>query len=596
MPPKARISTKSASCAPGQYQILSRPSSSDTLIAQPPPDLSEFMVSRNAPATVPSGLNPRAMPSTPRRPSSTQPLPPHGLHQSASAILENKLRGSGSKSDGHTQVTSPPAPRNSSDTPGRRPKSQTPSRPSATPSQAYAGPLFHASPAASALPIPKWFSKTGSERKESLEETVFETAAKERSPNQSDESPTLRKSRMDTKQCLDEKPPKLHMQADRAEKGKGREENAMPASVDEDGVISPSLSTSTLVNSSASPDIDGPHHPRHRTSHSSEELFPLKPEDPSDSSIPKQRGHLQRNFSESARPSTAPSDILAQNLADEEQRKARSLALKKLLQIPAPQRPVSASSHLRTAASDDKPRALLPARNSSGALTSMAPPAVNLPYIPCHPDLPSSNPNHNTMDLSEAAQQFPEATQLLAPYYTPNTFDRMKKDYHFDEYGKACAGIEKWPLSHGQRAILMEDYLSRVATFKNRPCTTSSQLSGDLNSTSLTNGDRANLMEDHALRGVGTCLCNPATSPQQSSSSVQITSLKNDDRSNRMKDYLRREGSKVRPAISSPQSFPGADSTPVVHYDPKKWLDNHLRHDILKIGTLASDGVTGVAT
>ncbi|MCJ1263279.1 hypothetical protein MMC22_003149 [Lobaria immixta] len=596
MPPKARTSTKSASCASGQYQILSRPSSSDTLIAQPPPDLSEFTVSRNAPATVPSGLNPQAMPSTPRRPASMQPLPPHSLHQGASPILENKLRGSGSKSDGHTQVTSTPAPRNSSDTPRRRPKSQTPSRPNATPSQAYAGPLFHASPAASALPIPKWFSKTVNERKESLEETVSETAAKEQSPNQSDESPTLRKSRMDTKKCLDEKPPKLHLQADRAEKGKGREGNVMPASVDEDGVISPSLSTSTLVDSSASPDTDGAHHPRHRTSPSSAELFPLKTEDSSGSSIPKQRGHLQRNLSEAARPSTAPSDILAQNVDDEEQRRARSLALKKLLQTPVPQRPVSAYSHLQTAASADKPRESLPARNSSGALTSMASPAFKLPYIPCHPDLPSSNPNHNTTDLSEAAQQSSEATQLLAPYYMPNNFDRLKKNYYFDEYGMARASIEKRPLSHGQRAILMEDYLSRVATFKNRPCTASSQLSGDLNSTIMTNGDRANLMEDHAQRGVGTCLCNPATSPQQSSSSVQIASLKNDDPSKRMKDYLRREGSKVRPAISSPQSFPGADSTPVVYYDPKKWLENHLRHDILKIGTLASDGVTGVAT
>ncbi|MCJ1266543.1 hypothetical protein MMC22_006428 [Lobaria immixta] len=551
MPPKARTSNQSAPCAPGQYPILSRPSSSDTLIAQSPPELSEVKVSRNAPTMVPSVLSPRAIPITPPRPRSMQSLPSHPPHQGSSPFFENKLRGSVIKSYGHTKTTSsPPIPRNSSDTPVRRPKSQTPSRSSTTTSQAYAGPLFHASPAASALPIPKWFSKMNNERKEPLEEIVLETATNKPTPDQIDESPTLRKSRTDVKQLPDEHPPIFHMPADRVEKDKGREGNAIPASVDEDSIISPSLSASTLVDSSTSPDIDRPHHPRHWTSRSSNELFPSETEDSSDSSVPKQ----------GARPSTAPSDISAQIVDDKEQLKARSLALKKLLQTPVPQRLVSASSHLPTVASDNERQPFPPARISSGPSTSMASPAVKLSHIPCHSYLPSSCPHDNTQELLEATKKSHDAAQHLAPYCAPDTFARRKNYHDSDEYGMVFPRVEKQPLSNGQRAILIEDYLSRGTS------------------------------------GGNTCSCKSSTSPQQSSSSVESMSLKDGNRSKQIKDSRRSESSsKFRPTISSPQSFPGADSTPFVHYDPKKWLDNHLRHDILKISTLDTDSATRVA-
>lgn len=598
MPPKARTSTKSASYVPAQYQILSRPSSSDTLIAQSPPDLSGFQVSQNPPTMVPSVPSPQAMPMTPPRPISMKSLPPHGQHQSASPLTESKLRGSVTRTYGHTQTkSSPPVPKKSSDTPRERPKSQTPSRSSVTPSQAYAGPLFHASPAASALPIPKWFSKTINERKERSEEVVLETGAKNPVPDQSDESPTMRKSRMDTKPLPDEHPPKFHMPADRAEKSKGREGSLLPASTLDDRLMSLSLSDSTLVEPSASPDTNGPHQPRHLSSHPSKEHFSLETEDSSDSSVPKKGSHLRRNISESARPSTAPSEISAQNVDEEDKRKARSLALKKLLQTPVPQRPVSAASHLRTTTSNNGPRAPPPARNLSGPSTSIASPTVEIPNIPSHSYLQSSYSQNNANELLEATQQSHKATQLLAPHSKPDTFERLKRFYDFGEFGTASPRIENRPLSYGQRAMLMEDHSNRGTTFKGRPGPPSSQISRDLDSTSLTKNDRAKLLEDYIQCHESTCSCKSVSSSQQSSPSVESASPTGDDRSKSMKDFSRSGSSlNCRPSIISQQSFPGADSTPVVREDPKKWLDNHLRYEILKIGTFGSDGATEVAT
>lgn len=545
MPPKARSSTEGASRAPApaQYQILSRPPTSDNPITQSPPDLSDFSVSRNAPTMLPPVPNPRPMPVTPPRPKSMQSLSPHGLHQSASPLLENKLRRSVTKTHSHTQATSSPlVPRNLSHTSGKKPKSQTPSTSNESPSQAYAGPLFHASPAASALPIPRWFSKTINGRKEPLEETVLDTAAKEVLTNQSNESPTLRKSRMDIKKFLDEYPPKL------SEKGKGREGQDIPASVNEDSDISSSLNAITLANLVSSLDTDGHPQPLDQTSLSSKEVFSLETEDSIESSVPKQGGLLLRNISELARPSTAPSDISAQTVDEEKQRKARSLALKRLLQTPVPQRPVPASSNLQTTAGGNGLQALPPARNLPGAFTSKAYPAVKLPYIHFDSHLPRSCHN-NTQKVLELTQQSHETPQLLAPLGTLDTFDRLEK------------------------------------------------FSQDLDSTSLTNHERAKLLNNYIQRDRSTDSCKSATSSLQSSSSTECSSLMDEGRSKRTKDYVRRgRSSNCRPTTSSLQSFPGADCTPIVHYDPKKWLDNHLRNDILKIGTLNSDGATGVAT
>ena len=90
--------------------------------------------------------------------------------------------------------------------PASQPKlSQTPTRKIYTPSQAYAGPTFHASPAASALPLPKFLSKSvpeqpkASDLKETTELDVdlvaMDHITEAEPSDQGEESPSLRKSR-----------------------------------------------------------------------------------------------------------------------------------------------------------------------------------------------------------------------------------------------------------------------------------------------------------------------------------------------------------------------------------------------------------------
>ncbi|MCJ1463405.1 hypothetical protein MMC07_002012 [Pseudocyphellaria aurata] len=593
MPQKSHVSN-----SPGQVQILSRPQSSDGPFAINPSDLSEFMFQPDS-TMVPSLSSPHATPTTPSRSTSTQSRPPHGQHQSANSILDNKLRRT--NMSGNTQpVKSPLVARDQSDT--RRAKSQTPSRGGATPSQRYAGPLFHASPDPSALPIPKWFSKTIIERKQTSNEIGPETEAMIVSPDQSDESPTLRKCPMGAKQLADEHPPKFNMPASWSEKGIGNEGNAIPGSGDGESFISPSLSTSTLVNSSASPEADGPQYPRHRTSQSSKELFPFETEYSTHSSVPKQGGDLQRNFTEWVRPKTAPSDIGAEIEDDEKHRKEMSLALKKLLQGPSPPpippRPVSASLQSPATASDNLSRTLRPAREPLGISAPVSFPAFSSkPFqSPPQPYLPRTCSHDSIHPLVEAPQHSNEAPQLSAPYYNIDSYDKPNTTSNLHGFRTPYTSTEQRPLTYGQRALLMEDYLRRGKSFKCSPCTSSSQVAQDLDNAFLTTEDHARLSEDYIQRRGGTCSCKSVTNSDQSSSSVESTSPKDVDQTKRMKDYLRREVTfQCRPVITSPQSFPGVDNTSLQD-DPKKWLDNHLRHDILKIGTFGNDCATGVAT
>ena len=181
----------------------------------------------------------------------------------------------------------------------------------------------------------------------------------------------------------DDHSPTFRLPADRAEKGKTHEGNAMPTSVDEISVMSQSLSGSTLANSSASPDTDQSYHHCHQNSKS--------------------------------------------RVDDEDPRKTRFLALAKLL---------PKSIHQR----------------------------------------------HQS---------------------------RM-----------ACPSITMRPLSYGQRTVMMENYLSSGLSFERRPCTTSSQFLGDLNSTFRTEDDRAKLLDEFIRR---PCACKSATCARLTVSGVSRT-------------------------------------------------------------------------
>lgn len=528
--------------------MFSRTSPSDTLVAQSSPYLSAFQISRHPPIMVNSVLRPQAMPIGPPPLTSMHSLPPHGLHQSASPSVDISLEEPVSESYCLTQsTTASPSPKYSNDPEWRRPKSQASSRSIVsfgTPLQAHAASFLHSSPVPPVLPVSKWSSESIKKRKRLSEER-----AKKISPCQLHESLTLRKSRMDARKFQGQQPPKSCV--------------------------------------SASTEAYEPHQPRHLISHSRKEFFPLNPEDPStDSSVSSQSGRSQRSLSDSARSSTTPSDTSVPVANDEDYRKAKCLALLRLLQAPVLQGPVSAFSPSRTTTNDKEPRAIPPKPTASGpSRPSTAPsdssatvaddelyrkakslallrllqapvlqglvsapspsrptarengsqtfpptpnpsepskfmvsPAAVLSSIPCPSIGPSSCPHSNKQKSLETAPQSRETTQLLAPYKTSDAFSGLKEFCDLAKFGMVCPRIEKRPLSLGQRAILMEGYLSRGIDFKSRPCVTSSQFSRDLDHASLTNEHRARLLDEFIQRSGSTCACKSSSNPPPFSS------------------------------------------------------------------------------
>ncbi|KAL9132636.1 MAG: hypothetical protein Q9175_006193, partial [Cornicularia normoerica] len=102
-------------------------------------------------------------PATPPRPRSMYDGFSNGQYQgNQSAPDTNQRRKKGRRSQGGVTRTSGVRKPDPTGTPilGPPQQSVTPGRPNVTPVKAYAGPTFHASPAASSLPIPKFLSRS----------------------------------------------------------------------------------------------------------------------------------------------------------------------------------------------------------------------------------------------------------------------------------------------------------------------------------------------------------------------------------------------------------------------------------------------------
>ncbi|MCJ1269184.1 hypothetical protein MMC22_009073 [Lobaria immixta] len=494
-----------------------------------------------------SVLRPQAMPIEPPPLTSMHSLPPHGLHQSASPSVDISPKEPVSESYCLTQsTTSSPSPKYSNNPEWRRPKSQTSSRSSVTPLQAHAASFLHSSPVPPVLPVSKWSSESIKKRKRLSEER-----ARKISPCQLRESLTLRKSRMDARKFQGQ-PPKSPVSAsteaykphqprhlishsrreffplnsedpstdssvssqsgrsqrslsDSARSSTTPSDTSVPVANDEDYCKAKCLAPLRLLQA---PVLQGPvsAFSPSRTTTNDKEPRAIPP-------MPTASGL--------SRPSTAPSDSSATVADDELCRKAKSLALLRLLQAPVLQGLVSVPSPSRPTARENGSRTFPPTPNPSGPSKSMVSPAAVLPSIPCPSIVPSSCPHSNKQKSLETAPQSRETTQLLAPYNTSDAFSELKEFCDLAEFGMVCPRIEKRPLSLGQRAILMEGYLSRGIDFKSRPCVTSSQFSRDLDHASLTSEHRARLLDEFIQRNGNTCSCKSSSNPPPFSSSVE---------------------------------------------------------------------------
>ena len=200
----------------------------------------------------------------------------------------------------------------------------TPKRSNETPVKAYAGPTFHASPAASSLPIPKFISRSvpNVDRALSLSSMMEQEAAD--STSESEQSPFLASSRStQDHQVRDDSPLDIFFRADRDAKAKAQAQVQVQ-------VESPA-SFNGLRSGSQN---DVRHHSRQPTDSSVGGLFPLEMDGAAAETPPSTINNERSTPVAKAMPEIDDRD---------QQRKAQTLELKKLLYSPKPRRSASSS-------------------------------------------------------------------------------------------------------------------------------------------------------------------------------------------------------------------------------------------------------------
>lgn len=227
---------------------------------------------------------------------------------------------------GRPNGASPVAKVNSTPRSIHRTISLTPGKKNNTPSQAYAGPTFHASPAASSLPMPRFFSKSVPEvNKGPSLQSSMENETTETSSEQSEGSPTPAFARrVGEEQTREESPLDIFFKADREQKERLRKEHE----------VSSSVGKSPMETSN----INRPrHHSRHSTSGSVGGVFPMELENKEYPQAPHEKSSSKPVTGVVATESSKPSPFV-ETPQQAEQRKAKTIALKKLLlsSVPPP--------------------------------------------------------------------------------------------------------------------------------------------------------------------------------------------------------------------------------------------------------------------
>ena len=240
-------------------------------------------------------------------------------NQSAPDIIQRRKKGR--KSHGGITRASGVRPSPSEASPPVPPEQlHTPKRPIETPAKAYAGPTFHASPAASSLPIPKFMSRSVPNVDEASGLTSMMQQEALDTTSESESSPFMAKSRLtQDHQIREDSPLDIFFQADRDAKAKAQAQIENPASFD------------GLRSGSAT---DVRHHSRQPTDSSVGGIFTLEM-DGAATETTSSRTNTERN--------TPAAKTLTEADDRDEQRKAQTLELKKLLYSPKPQRSATSS-------------------------------------------------------------------------------------------------------------------------------------------------------------------------------------------------------------------------------------------------------------
>ncbi|MCJ1483480.1 hypothetical protein MMC06_003647 [Schaereria dolodes] len=158
-----------------------------------------------------------------------------------------------------------------------RTNSSTPIKTNGTPSQAYAGPTFHASPAPSALPIPKFYSRSVPESNRGVYKAMMDGNVSEESLDGSESSPTLRTSQKTAEpQAREDTPLKMFFDAADRDEEVRRKKQAPQTAIATDDNAQETLPFPATPSWSGSPI---PKHIRHHSPHAIDSttggIFPL---------------------------------------------------------------------------------------------------------------------------------------------------------------------------------------------------------------------------------------------------------------------------------------------------------------------------------
>ena len=307
--------------------------------------------------TLPSptpAMNLQLPPHTPPRPRSMyegSTVKQHKNNESGPDVSQNRKKNSKAHGRKQSGSASPMPASNSNSASASRNQSLTPTRGNETPVKAYAGPTFHASPAASSLPMPKFFSKSmpnvdkASSLKSMMEQEAPETASEsEGSPFRENTQP------VHDHRTREASPLDIFFRADEKAKAKARSlQESAPKSCDGQSKLSASPSGLQTHNR---------HHSRHPTDGSVGGMFPLEMDGaaPDMASNPTIFGKGSHHYE----PAIHNSSTMAEPDLTEEQRRAKTAALKQLLYSTRPPLPHNGSAGQRPPSSSLRQELTMP--------------------------------------------------------------------------------------------------------------------------------------------------------------------------------------------------------------------------------------------
>ena len=377
----------------------------------------------NLPSPTPAA-NLQMLPHTPPRPSSMcegSTLKQHTSNESVPNMSQNRKKSSKAQGRKQSGSGSPMPASDSTPVPTSRNQSLTPTRGNETPVKAYAGPTFHASPAASCLPMPKFFSKSmpnvdkTNSLKSMMEQEAPETASEsEGSPFQENTQPAH------SHRTREASPLDIFFRADEKAKAKARPLQE-PAVTSSDGQSILSSPPSGLHTPSR-------HHSRHSTNGSVGGMFPLEMDGaaPDMASNPAKSGNESHHYE----PAIHNSPSMAEPDLTEEQRRAKTAALKQLLYSTRNPLPHHSSTGQRPPSSSLRQELTMPA--SPGGPNPAPVPSTPTSSRVQNPHVSSRTQHHTNGYISPYSQFTPPRTQSQGPNVTPIGDNGSKKSLEDD--------------------------------------------------------------------------------------------------------------------------------------------------------------------